>query len=261
MPNGSMIAAQAEQLATAAKSAANAYELALAAMVSPSAILANRMLWTWLAKTNCLGQSSQAIAAAESDYDEMWAQDVDAMHAYAQACAAAATLTPFSSPPPVDVQSGQAATGGHALTVAPDVISAGRRVISAVPGALDALSKSSEAPPTAVDAVLSPVTSSLSKLGSLSAPSDFAINHLNSLNKNAALKSAAAVLSRLGSRGRAGAAASGFGRAISIGPLSVPRGWLDKTPHPETVGPQPGWGYEPMRLVETGGPPKWPQTR
>jgi PPE-repeat protein len=250
------VAAQAEQTATQARSAAGAFELTLAAMAPPSAIQANRMLRTWLAETNCLGQSSPAIAAADSDYDQMWAQDVDTMYAYARACADAATVTPFVSPPAADVEP---AAAGWALRAAPDVISSGCQVISAIPDALDALSESSETPATAFDTFLSPVTSSLSRLASLSAPSDFAINHLNSLNKNAALKNAAALLTPFPKRGRG--ATSGFGHSTSIGALSVPRSWEAKTPRQETVAPQHRWGYQPMRLVDTDAPPNWPQTR
>lgn len=241
------IAAQAERTAAQAKSAAGAFQLALAAMVPPAAIQANRMLWTWLAKTNYLGQSGPAIAKADSDCDQIWAQDGDAMYVYARACADAARVTPFASPP-------QAGRGGREQRVAPDVISTGRQVISAIPHALDALWA---APPTTFDVCLLPVTSSLSKLGSLCAPSDFAINHLNSRNKRAALKRAATLSARLPNRSRG--AVSGLGRAASIGPLSVPRSWIAKTPRP--VPASRGWCYEPMHLVATGEPPKWPQTR
>lgn len=254
------VAARAEETATQATSAAYAYELALAAMVSPSAIQANRMLGRWLAVTNCLGQDSPAIADADGDYDQMWAQDVDTMHTYARASADAATVTPFASPP-ASADVGDNLTqgaGSWTLRAAPDIISAGYRVVSALPDALDALSVS---PPTAFDEFLSPVTSSLSKLGSLSAPTDFAINHLNSLNKNAALQSAAALLSPLLNRSHTAGTASGFGRAASIGELSVPRNWVAHTSGSETVDSQCGWGYKPMRLVETDAPPNWPQTR
>jgi PPE-repeat protein len=250
------VAAQAEQTATQARSAAGAFELTLAAMVPPSAIQANRMLRTWLAETNCLGQSSSAIAAADSDYDQMWAQDIDSMHGYARACADAATVTPFTSPPPSDVAP---ASASWALRAAPDVISSGGQVISAIPDALDALSRSSAAPPTVFDTFLSPVSSSLSRLASLSAPSDFAINHLNSLNKNAALHNAAALLLQLPKRGLG--ATSGFGRATSIGTLSVPRSWEDQMPREETVAAQHVWGHEPMHLVGTDTSPKRPQIR
>ena len=253
------VAAQAQRMATQAKSAANAYELALAAMVHPSAIEANRMLRTWLAETNCLGQSSPALADAESDYDQMWAQDVDTMYTYAAASADAVTVTPFLSPPPAGAEPGVTrAPASWALKAAPEVISTGCQVVSTIPDALDALSAS---PLTPFDAFLSPVTSSLSKLSSLSAPSDFAINHVNSLNKRAALNSAAALLSRLPNRSRVGGAATGFGCATSVGTLSVPQGWVAKTPRPATAAAQHGWGYAPVRLVELNETPEWPLTR
>jgi hypothetical protein len=255
------VAAQAQRTATQAQSAAIAYELALAAMVHPSAIEANRVLRTWLAETNCLGQSSPALADAESDYDQMWAQDVDTMYTYAAASADAVTASPFLSPPPAGAEPGVTRVpGSWALKAAPEVISAGCQVVSAIPDALDALSA---LPLTPFDAFLSPVTSSLSKLSSLSAPSDFAINHLNSLNKKAALNNAAALLSRLPNRSRAvgAAATTGFGCATSVGTLSVPQGWVAKTPSPATAAPQRGWGYAPVRLVELNETPKWPLTR
>ncbi|GLE51762.1 PPE family protein [Mycobacterium montefiorense] len=257
-----VVAAQAEKTATQARSAASAYELALTAMVPPSAIQANRMLRTWLAATNCLGQYSPAIADAEGDYEQMWAQDVDTMHSYAEASADAATVTPLRSPPAI-AGPGETITrapGSWTLKAAPDMVAAGRQVISVIPDALGALSA---APMTAFDAFLSPVSSSLSKLASLSAPSDFAINHLNSLNKRAALDNAAAMLSLLPNRGRAAATpvTTGFGRATSVGTLSVPRGWLANTPHSETTAPRHGWDYQPMRLVETAESPTWPLTR
>jgi PPE-repeat protein len=253
------VAAQAQRMATQAKSAANAYELALAATVHPSAIEANRMLRTWLAETNCLGQSSPALADAESDYDQMWAQDVDTMYTYAAASADAVTVTPFLSPPPASAEPGVTrAPASWALKAAPEVISTGCQVVSTITDALDALSAS---PLTPFDAFLSPVTASLSKLSSLSAPSDFAINHVNSLNKRAALNSAAALLSRLPNHSRAGGAATGFGCATSVGTLSVPQGWVAKTPRPATAAAQHGWGYAPVRLVELNETPELPLTR
>lgn len=242
-----VIAAQAERTATQANSAASAYALALAAMVQPSAIEANRALRSWLAETNCLGQSSPAIADAETDYDRMWAQDVETMYAYARASADAVTMTPFLSPPPA-VATGTRAPGSWTLKAAPEVLAAGHQVISAIPDVLAALSTS---PPTAFDAFLSPVSAPLSKLGSLCANSDFAINQLNSLNKQAALNRAAALLALLPSRTRAGSAARGFGRAASIGTLSVPPAWIARTPLAATGEPRCGWACEPMRLVET----------
>ena len=69
-------ATQAEQTASQAKSAAAAYEVTFAAMVPPP-----------------------VIAATETLYAEMWAQDATAMYGYAGASASATTLTPFTPAP------------------------------------------------------------------------------------------------------------------------------------------------------------------
>jgi PPE-repeat protein len=52
-----------------------------------------------LVATNLFGQNSQAIAATETLYAEMWAQDATAMYGYAGASASATTLTPFTPAP------------------------------------------------------------------------------------------------------------------------------------------------------------------
>ncbi|WP_052956741.1 PPE family protein [Mycolicibacter heraklionensis] len=80
-------AANTGQVATAA---ATAFQQVHAAVASPAHIAANRQLWAMLTGLNILGQYSTAIALLESAYEQMWAQDIAAMHAYA---AAAATAT------------------------------------------------------------------------------------------------------------------------------------------------------------------------
>jgi PPE-repeat protein len=92
-------ATQAEQTAIQAKSAAAAYEVTFAAMVPPPVIEANRALLQALVATNLFGQNSPAIAATETLYAEMWAQDATAMYGYAGASASATTLTPFTPAP------------------------------------------------------------------------------------------------------------------------------------------------------------------
>jgi PPE-repeat protein len=260
-------AAQARRAATQAKAAAGAYDAALAAMAPPSVIEANRARRMTLASTNCLGQTGPAIADIEAAYEQMWVQDADAMYTYARASADASTLTQFSSPPSIAGPAGltrhgadvASASGGWALTAAPEVISAGNHVMSIIPGALQALCAS---PPTTFDVSLSSVTSFLSRLSSLSAPTDRAIGHLNSLNKEAALNNAAALHALIPNVGRAGGAAltGGFGRGMSIGTLSVPRAWAaDTSPRPVTVEPlRSGWACEPIRLVKGSVPPMWP---
>jgi PPE-repeat protein len=93
-------ATQAEQTAIQAKAAAAAYEVTFAAMVPPPVIEANRALLQALVATNLFGQNSPAIAATETLYAEMWAQDATAMYGYAGASASATTLTPFTPAPP-----------------------------------------------------------------------------------------------------------------------------------------------------------------
>ena len=92
-------ATQAEQTAIQAKAAAAAYEVTFAAMVPPPVIEANRALLQALVATNLFGQNTPAIAAAETLYAEMWAQDATAMYGYAGASASATTLPPFTPAP------------------------------------------------------------------------------------------------------------------------------------------------------------------
>jgi PPE-repeat protein len=92
-------ATQAEQTATQAKAAAAAYEVTFAAVVPPPVIAANRALLQALVATNLFGQNTPAIAATETLYAEMWAQDAMAMYGYAGASASATTLPPFTPAP------------------------------------------------------------------------------------------------------------------------------------------------------------------
>jgi PPE-repeat protein len=244
-------AARAAHAATQAKTAASAFESALAAVVPLPLVEANRAQWISLALTNCLGQLSPAIADTEAEYDQMWVRDAAAMNAYAAAAADAALVTPFSSPAATAAPAGDGVAGGWALTSAPQVISTGHRVMSAIPEALQAICSS---PLTTVDATLSAVTSPLSKLSSLTAPLDFALTHLSSVNKAAALQTAAALCSLLTKP----SVTAGFGRAASIGTssekLSVPPAWVKAAPA-LTAELQPGWICEPIHLVHAGEPP------
>jgi PPE-repeat protein len=212
------VAARSEHAATQLAAAAGAHRSALAAMVPPPVITTNRAQRRSLARENCLGQTSPAIADLDAEYEQMWVQDADAMNAYADASADAATVTPFTSPP--GDQGG--AAGTWALRSAPDVVSAGSQVMSTIPAALQALSRS---PLISFDASLSSVTPPLSRLSSLSAPSDSAIKHLNSLNKEAALWT---LFTKPARAGRA-APTRGFGRGTAIGKLSVPKAWATAT--------------------------------
>ena len=212
------VAARSERAATQLAAAGGAHQSALTAMVPPRAITANRARRRSLTREKCLGQTSPAIADMDAEYEQMWAQDADAMYAYARASADAVTVTPFASPP----GNQRAAVGKWALKSAPDVVSAGSQLMSTIPEALRAVSLS---PLTSVHASLSSVISPLSRLSSLSAPSDSAIKHLNTLNKQAALW---ALFTKPARAGRA-APTQGFGRGTAIGKLSVPKAWATAT--------------------------------
>jgi PPE-repeat protein len=101
-------AAQAELTSTQAKAAVAAYEAAFAATVPPPVIEANRALLTMLIATNILGQNTPAIAATETHYMEMWAQDAGAMYGYAGSASSASVLTPFTEPPQTTSPAGTA---------------------------------------------------------------------------------------------------------------------------------------------------------
>ena len=148
----STTAEQAAQTANQARSAAAAYEEAFAATVPPPVIAENRALLTLLVATNILGQNTAAIAATETQYAEMWAQDATAMYGYAGASAAAATLTPYT-PPPQDTNPGgvgaQAAAVGQAAST-PAAHSRGvlSQLVSTLPTVLQGLASGDPIGPT-----------------------------------------------------------------------------------------------------------------
>jgi len=109
----STTAAQAEQTAGQARAAASAYEAALAATVPPAEIAANRTQLLSLSQTNIFGQNNAAIAAAEAEYAQFWAQDVAAVTSYAGSSQVATTgLGSFTQAPQTTNVSGTAAQSG-----------------------------------------------------------------------------------------------------------------------------------------------------
>jgi len=141
----STAAAEAEQTASQARAAAAAFEAAFALTVPPAVVAANRAQLAALVATNVVGQNTPAITAAEAMYAEMWAQDATAMYTYAGSSAAAATVTPFSSPPQTTNQAAAAsqagavsqATGTSASTGVQSTLS---QVVTTMPNALQGLS-------------------------------------------------------------------------------------------------------------------------
>ncbi len=84
----------AQTAATQAQAVVSAFEAAQAATVHPVAVAANRSQFVRLVFSNLFGLNAPAIAAAESEYEQMWAADVAAMVGYhGGVSAAAAQLT------------------------------------------------------------------------------------------------------------------------------------------------------------------------
>ncbi|WP_197283799.1 PPE family protein [Mycobacterium sp. Marseille-P9652] len=113
-------AAQAEQSAAQARAAASAYEAALATIVDPSLVQANRGQLVSLVLSNLFGQNAPAIAAAEAEYEQMWAHDVAVMSGYhASASATVAHLGQWElaleNLPGLPGGAAAAATNGFAL--------------------------------------------------------------------------------------------------------------------------------------------------
>ena len=145
-------AAQAEQTGAQAKSAAAAYQAAFTATVPPPMVAANRSLLSTLIATNVFGMNTQAIAANEAQYGEMWAQDTAAMYGYAASSASATQLTPFSPPQqntnPAGSANQAAAVGQATGAAAGNAQSTIQQAFSAVPAAL---SSAAAAPAAAGD--------------------------------------------------------------------------------------------------------------
>ncbi|KZS75597.1 hypothetical protein A4G29_17975 [Mycobacterium kansasii] len=136
-------AAAAEQSAGKARLAAAAYETAFAAVVPPPQIAANRAQLSTLISTNVVGQNTAAIAATETQYGQMWAQDAAAMYAYAAASATASAVTPFVSPPqttsPAASATQAAAVTSAVATAAGATQSTLSSLLSELPGVLEGL--------------------------------------------------------------------------------------------------------------------------
>jgi PPE-repeat protein len=170
-------AAQAEETAAQAKTAAAAYQAAFASTVPPPIVVANRSQLMTLVATNLFGRNTQAIAANEAQYAEMWAQDAAAMYGYAASSASATSLTPFT-PPQQNTNPGGSAGQAAAVSQAAgtsagnvqSTVSSIQQAFSSVPNALT----SAAAPAQATD--LTTILDVLSDLISifLDLPSDLA---------------------------------------------------------------------------------------
>jgi PPE-repeat protein len=94
-------AQRCEQVASSAQAAASAFNSAVAAVVHPTYVDANRMRLAKLLATNWFGTNLAAIAATEDEYEVMWATNSAAMYRYQAASAQVFRLSQFTSPPAI----------------------------------------------------------------------------------------------------------------------------------------------------------------
>jgi PPE-repeat protein len=149
----STVAAQAEQAAMQARSAAAAYEQAFAATVAPPLVAANRAETAAAVQANVFGQYTPLIAQLEAQYGEMWAQDSSAMYSYAGQSAAAAQVTPLASPTATTNPSGTAAQAAAvsqaaATSTASKTQSILSELTSSLPSSLQGLASPAATAPT-----------------------------------------------------------------------------------------------------------------
>ncbi|ORW89686.1 hypothetical protein AWC27_12370 [Mycobacterium szulgai] len=257
---------QARQAANLARAAAMAFEAAFAATVPPALVTENRAMLAALVATNIFGQNTPAIAATETVYAEMWAQDATTMYGYAIGSAAATRLTPFLAPPqntnPAGVGAQASAVAQAAGSAAGSNSAALSQLISTLPSVLQAM---------ATGAALAPFTTALQDVTAgeflnfisgwtfvasgvlfilgpvLEGPVNGLVGPLAAAGAYgpeaaaAALPSAAGVVGSGSTLGRAPVLA-GAGRAASVGGLSVPQAWAQSAPGTSravTAIPQP----------------------
>lgn len=211
--------------AAQARAAATAFESAKTATVHPTAVAANRSLLSSLVATNFLGQNTPAIADTESQYLQMWAQDIAAMVGYhADAVSVASLLTPFDQPPTgLAGMAGTAEAAGTATsTAAPQLMSA----VQSLP--LGAAMEGAQALSTPAGMAMSPMMMLMSSAMQAGTQSGAGLAGGAGLPGVPALMSGAQAVRPLGGGGPDAAAA--LGRARMVGALSVPPTWAGSVP-------------------------------
>ena len=135
-------ATQAELSGGEAQAAAAAFQSAFGMMVPPPVIEANRIQLMQLVSTNLLGQNTPAIAATETAYAEMWAQDAMTMYSYAASSAViTGNITPFTPAPETTNAAGLIDQGAQpASSAGGSTASTLSKVVNSVPNALQNLS-------------------------------------------------------------------------------------------------------------------------
>lgn len=254
-------AMQAEQAATQARAAAQAYETAFAATVPPPLVGANRAQLSQAVSTNVIGQNTPQITQLEAQYGEMWAQDSAAMYGYAGQAAPAAQVTPFTRPTETTNPAGEGMQSAAVAQAAGTATGSGAesaqsKVLSSVPTTLQNMASPAAATTATTEAssisdvletnplfalwadYASPAQNSLAMMYRVTGMS----THFLSLSKalggaskaagdGAKAAAGAAGLGGLGGimgglSGAGGApVAAGLGTAAPVGGLSVPPAW------------------------------------
>jgi PPE-repeat protein len=267
-------AGQAQEAAGQVSAGVAAYEQAFAMTVPPPVIAENRLELAVLVATNILGQNTPAIAANQALYAEMWAQDAAAMYGYAAGSAAASQLTPFAAPPQITnpgglatqggaVASAQAATGGvsHLMEAIealpqslglPDLFPSSYTMLDfaiQVYGPINAVSE--------IQQTIFSTAGALEQLAASAASAAPAAAEAASSEAGSALATAAQAggTAGLGPAGVPNAVSAAFGKANSLGQLSVPPSWAA----PSTAGTSALLGTRPLAaptadVAESGMP-------
>jgi PPE-repeat protein len=149
-------AQQALQLGSAAQLAAAAFSTTLAAVVPPSVVAANRLRLAQLQATNGVGTNLAAIAATESQYQEMWVDNASALYRYQAASAQALELPMFVAPPSIADPAGTTAQANAVQTAAATATSSStlNNLTSALTGATALPADAVPPPVSPLDAVL-----------------------------------------------------------------------------------------------------------
>jgi PPE-repeat protein len=268
----SATAAQADEAATQAKSAAAAYEAAFAMTVHPAVIAANRSLLMTLVATNFFGQNTPAIAATEAHYAEMWAQDATAMYGYSGASSAASTLTPFTPPPlttnPAGLAGQAAALAQASATSAPTNTQATlSQAITTLPSALQGTASpnptmASFIGPTTYEPVSYSISgSNLARWGGrVNGVQDQLIADSVLVGGRLGPGPLQSVLAGMGNPGGLGAvpgvsaSMASMGQAASVGGLSVPQSWTAVSPA-AIVSPATNVSAAPAVVASESGSP------
>ena len=259
---------RAAQAASQSRAAGAAYESAFGATVPPAVVAANRTLLAVLVATNFFGQNAPAIAATETAYAEMWAQDAAAMYNYAGSAWSAATLTQFDQPPQTTSSAGQSA---QSVTVSQAVATsfghshtALSQLMSALPQQLQSLASGASTNASAASTSTSPIVTAFANFNILTGPLipayqfpyavfqagvfgtglQQSLLQAKDLPAMAAPLGAAASAQTIAPQGISGPVLASAGRAVPIGGLSTPPNWATATPEASSAP-------DPVTVVET----------